>query len=236
MTYTTSDSRCDSQCLLEDQVVTIINNDLINMLDTGLEECVYGPEIDKSNFSNDSSIDIPCVYRTNDNYKYQDGYETTYYPALAYTYITNNGNASPIKPDTATDGVSLCFQDNATGFIWSSSSELSSFNEAGDVILADCDLAEQGRDWALPSVQELMTIMNLNPMGSTKPLNSNDLAFNATNSPSSNFASDYSRYWSSDSCVVGVITGQWTVDFISGHLSCNATTDSDTNYVIKVYK
>lgn len=224
---TAKDSRCGSDACLDVQLITIINDDLRSLLDTGLEECVH---------RNNSLVDVGCHLSPGDedweihpNYVYQDAAETTFYPYLSYTYINQSGSISESKP-----GSGYCFQDNATGLIWSSSSALTTYTNLQSANFTFCAFSEGG--WGLPSVQELMSIMNLNSVSATKPLTTNnDLGLKKKNTTDDSFYTDHSKYWSGEECQFDPDTiGNWTVDFINGHIECSQK--SENNFAIKVYK
>ncbi len=216
----TDDSkRCELNCL-EDQSITILNDDLINVVDTGLVECVQ-----KSN----GLFDLGCA-DTSDGYKYQDAAVTDFYPDLSYSYIDATGKPVQGKPATV---ATTCYQDNSTGLIWSQSSALVDFSTTPTI--SDCGLTEL--TWQTPSMQELMTIMELDPIGSIKPVSTDDgIGQNLLNLQSTgfNFWEDTSKYWTRDACLVGANPGQWTIDFITGHVECDLQTNK--NYFISVYK
>jgi hypothetical protein len=233
--FITSDARILGSNVVPIQSLTILNDDLINVLDTGLDECV----------ENGTTMlwDVPCTGENshvpdadhNPNYQYQDGAVTEFYPELTYTYINESGK--PVQELPTGTGSQICLQDNSTGLIWSESSELTKFSDGAT--LNECGLAITGRTWQLPTVQELITIIDLDPLSHLKPLHaSNILALNKTGS---DFWQHKSRYWTKDSCFISTpseIAGKWAVDFISGHVECIDTSTSgiETNFFIKVYK
>ena len=229
--FSFSDIRCEGTCV-EGQPTTIFNDDFINLLDTGLVECVED--------GRDDRWDVPCSgnpHSPQSGYFNQDAAETTYYPAFSYTYINENAKSVQVRPSTG----EICIQDNSTGLVWSESiasntlpSDFTLVYVGDDGALADCGIADGSSTWQLPTVQELLTIMDLEPLNSkTKPLSaSNIFQFKSTGAT---FYNDTARYWSSDICTTAATNDSaWTVDFISGHVTCELQTE--TNSKMKVYK
>jgi hypothetical protein len=219
----TGDVRVSETNILNSSLL-ILNTDLINLVDTGLIECVESGRNERWDTPCDSADIGP-----KGNYLKQDAVETDHYPKLAFTYVTDGTQPSLTKPNTD-DGEQFCFQDNSTGLIWSDSSSLTQFNSIPT--LDSCDLPINS--WRLPTVQELITIMELNPVGDTKPLQGNILNLEKSGN---NFWEHHSKYWSSDECNIGGVSGgRWVVDLLSGHVECSGIDEADTNFAIKVYK
>jgi len=231
LTSKTSDQRCEGSACIDEEVRIILNDDYNPITDTGLVECVESG-INKR-------WDVPCS-GDNDhvpdqyyqqNYQYQDGAETDFYPSLAYTYINEEGE--PVMQMPTDQNAQVCFQDNNTGLIFSSSSDAANFSDLNSLSFDTCSLSDETKTWKIPSVQELITIMDLNPLSTNKPLNENVLNLKQSGDI---FYSSHSRYWTADECnVSGVENGRWVIDFISGHINCSDINDG-SNYFIKVYK
>ncbi|MFT7109501.1 MAG: hypothetical protein ACI843_001163 [Psychrobacter glaciei] len=234
LAYATSDERCEGTCL-EGHTIAVLNNDLISTLDTGLNECIQSG-INKR-------WDVRCddaTYAPTGNYLKQDAAETDFYPDLSYTFIDADSAAVTAKPASG----EACVQDNSTGLIWSSAIESNTttndytINYSGDDTAQtswDCGIQNSGsKTWQLPTVQELMSIMDLNPVSKSKPLNENRIFdFKKTGS---NYYNANARYWSSDLCTISAANdGAWTVDFITGHFVCE-NISSETNAKMHVYK
>jgi len=235
LSVVTSDARYLGSDIINGTFV-MINDDFINLLDTGLMECVES--------GLDKRWGVLCSgYSESPKGAYlkQDAAETDFYPDLIYTFVDSNGQPAVSKPSSG----EVCVQDSATGLIWSASVE--SNTVADDFVIDyegddspqdewDCGLANEvdGRTWQLPTVQELVSIMDLNPVSAAKPLNGNTVfGFKST---STNFYTATSRYWSSDLCTITTADdGAWTVDFITGHVACEAKT-SEINSKMFVYK
>ena len=224
----TDDSvRCEFNCL-EDQSVTILNDDLINLLDTGLIKSV------KNGFN--KRWDTGGT--PDSGYGLQDATQTDFYPDLSYTYIASNAKATQTDP-----GGEFCIQDNSTGLIWTGSIEsntspgtyLIPYSGDDDITPPYCSISNEasGRVWQLPTVQELLSIMDLNPSSNTKPLTgSNLLSFQKDGT---DFYNATSQYWSKDLCTVSTTDdGSWVVDFVTGHVDCSL--QSSSNFKMHVYK
>jgi hypothetical protein len=232
--YASSDERCEGNCLPNHSAL-ILNNDLINTLDTGLDECVES--------GIDERWDVRCIGFSESptvDYLKQDAVETDFYPDLTYTFIDTNSAAVVERPASG----EICVQDNSTGLIWSSAIESNAaandytINYSGDDSAQtswDCGILNaDSKTWQLPTVQELMSIMDLNPVSKSKPLNENRIF--DFKKIGSNYYNANSRYWSSDLCSISAPNdGAWTVNFITGHFVCE-NTGSETNAKMHVYK
>ena len=232
--YTSEDDRCEGNCL-PNQSALISNSDLINTLDTGLKECVES--------GIDERWDTPCIdtdISPTGDYLKQDAAETDFYPDLTYTFIDTN-SAEVVERPTSGE---ICVQDNSTGLIWSSAIESNTTSNDYTISYSGDDTTQTNWDcgilnadskaWQLPTVQELISIMDLNPVSKSKPLNENRIF--DFKKIGSDYYSANSRYWSSDLCTISASNdGAWTVDFITGHVVCE-NTSSETNAKMHVYK
>lgn len=221
VTLTNGDERCnDGNTCSTGDFVTVINDDQLNLLDTGLTRCVKNGA--------DKRWDVSCSNKNiGSDYEYQDAAETDYYPELLYTYIDATGNPVSEKP---ADPEAMCFQDNVTGFIWSPSFDLANYPAASSENYCSLDTNQ----WHVPTVQELFALIDLDPNSDNKPIPSDSENTLNLKKTGDNFWEDTSRYWTSDDCD-SQTNGKLTVDFISGHVECMAS-QSTTNYLIKVYK
>ena len=216
----TSDTRCAGAQCFADAFFTVINNDLTSLVSTGLTQCVE-EGVDKRRAVDCTNANV------SDPYRHQDAWAKPY-PNLAYTLI--NEDSKPVIKKSTGHSAQFCFQDNATGLIWSNSSQAVN-NQSASVTLNDCNL--QDKTGSLPTVQELITLLDLNPQSTTKPLigSNNLLEFLHVGNT---FESAHARYWTSTLCGTDKYM---TVDMVTGLVACKDATESDDQSLhIKVYK
>ena len=233
------------------QEIVIINDDFINMLDTGLTHCVDNGVTGKNIVACDGG-DIET------GYDLQDAVVTSsdnQYPDLAYTYINEKGEPVITKP---TEG-QVCIQDNNTGYIWTKtivkSGSVNGFNwqdsdfpgsQYSTIDLSGyfCEFSNEdsGRTWRYPSVQDLLSFWSASKLKATREFGllvsnvNGEVIVDADTgepvvTPNSITGDQYMRYWTGQACGANHF---FSVDFLSGEIHCQVNTT--TNSVIGVYK
>ena len=242
----TSDERCDSQTCAAATDVVVLNNQLSNVLDTGLTQCL------ESGLDKRWAIDCASV---STGYEKQDAVQTdgtvsiNQYPDLAYTFVNDAGQPVAERPDSG----EVCVQDNNTGFIWSgtileageNSRSYDVLTDIGERTDYDCNIADDAGaslSWQLPSVQDLMSIMDIENLKKARDLGvrftdidtqsdvaEGDVIFYESGRVQVHSAS----YWTSTACAHNKY---FTVNFLNGELSCSGTTGSDKHSIMMLYK
>ena len=227
------------------QEIVIINDDFINMFDTGLTECVDNGVTGKNIVACDGG-DIEA------GYDLQDAVVTdsdNQYPDLAYTYINEKGEPVVTKP---TEG-QVCIQDNNTGYIWTQTrvnpNGRNGFNRndpefPSSAIGYDCGFVDgvDSKSWKYPSVQDLLSFWNAKKLKAAREFgllvsNETGEVINDVDTgepivtPNSIIGDQYMRYWTDQSCGANRF---FAVDFLSGEVHCQV--NSTINSVIGVYK
>ncbi|MFY0642694.1 MAG: DUF1566 domain-containing protein [Bermanella sp.] len=247
----TTDERCDitsTDSCIDSTDVIVQNNELTNVLDTGITQCLQGR--DKRWAGDCTTVDDGTLVGPVD-YQKQDAAQTTgennVYPALAYTYVNETGQPVAAKPDP--DLVKACVQDNNTGFIWSATvldssngnKNIRAYTEAAGLSERDnydCDIADDaGKSWQLPSVQELMTILDAEKLKTARELGikfTNEVGEDVSGSPQfyTDLAYDSANYWTSTDCDTG--NGYFVLNFLNGELTCAA--NDEAHSIMMVYK
>lgn len=241
----TTDERCDTDVAngncIDPTDVIVQNNQLTNVLDTGATKCLQGR--DKRWADDCSTVDKV-------DYQKQDAAQTTgeknVYPDLAYTFV--NGTGLPVPKKTTTGEV--CVQDNNTGFIWSGTvrdssngnknirayTKVASLSEYQDY---DCGMADDaGKSWQLPSVQELMTILDVEKLKMARELGikfTNEGGEDVPGVPQfyfDEFSYNFANYWTSTNCDSG--NGYFVLNFLNGELTCAA--NDEEHSIMMLYK
>jgi hypothetical protein len=235
----TSDERCNADACTPATDVVVLNNQLSTVLDTGLTQCL------ESGLDKRWAIDCASV---SSGFEKQDAVQTdgtnNLYPDLAYTFVNGDGQPVAERPDSG----EVCVQDNNTGFIWSgtvldsgnsyaNTRRYSAYGAIGERADYDCNLSGAG-SWQLPSVQDLMSIMDIENLKKTRDLGvrftdsaGDDIAevsvqFNA-DARRPNFAS----YWTSTICENN---SYFTLNFLNGELVC--AHKNDNHSIMMLYK
>ena len=223
-----ADERCNTVTAIgtcADPVnVVVFNNQLSNVLDTGLTQCL------QSGLDKRWAVDCGAV----DTYKKQDASQTApsstnnIYPDLTYTYVNGDGEPAATRPESG----EVCVQDNNTGFIWSGTILNGGVNirvfdvltDIGERTNYDCGLSGDAT-WQLPTVQDLMTIMDVEKLKATR-----DFGIRFTDNEGKNvdnvefyveFGFHTASYWTSKVCD---IDKYYTVNFLNGEVECSAKT------------
>lgn len=206
----------------QDIDLLVVNNDLTNMVDTGLTDCL----------ASDLSSTESCLDHTG-----QDAAETQddsqAYPDLKFTYVSNVGD--PILQANN----STCLQDNATGFIWSKPiSDGQEYAVVRDQLQSISDLKasygcgfqdDSTLSWQHPSIEDLMTLLDLSLLGQSHPaqiryLEETNWTANHSGSPIT-----HARYWSSTSCGGA---NYLTLDFSTGIVACTHKNTESAQLII----
>ena len=245
--FTTGDPRCNGNCIDELTNQIIFNDDFTTIADTGLDQCVRS--------RNWYRYSVSCGQVANSNYYKQDADTTDFYPNLAFNFISyqstldGGDGITKIAIEKSDNTAHYCLQDNNTGFIWSNSSGPTTQGSIEGITTNQaCNIEDVsgGPQWNLPSVQELLTILDLNPISSLKAFvydNSSANIYETTNKlgllkEGSNLSTT-SLYWSNNSCTVEAeagetVDGMLAVDFHLGEVICTPKTDSA--HTIYVYR
>ena len=245
--FTASDPRCTGNCIdkLTNQI--IFNDDFTTISDTGLDQCVRSRNLYRYSGS--------CDQVANSNYYKQDADTTDFHPNLAFNFISylseldGGDGLTKVTIDQSDSTAYYCIQDNNTGFIWSNSSGPTTQGSIEGITTNQaCNIegVSGGPQWALPSVQELLTIVDLNPTSSLKPFVHDNSSAN-TYEPTNKLGllkegldlSTTSLYWSNNTCTVeaesgATVDGILAVDFHLGEVICTPKTDSA--HTIYVYR
>jgi hypothetical protein len=257
---TNIDERCDtgtaSKNCTDATDVIVLNSKLSNVLDTGLTQCLKGKDkrwaVDCAQVENGSEAGT-VDYRKQDAQQTDKTIASDLYPDLAYTFV--NGTGEPV-PEEPTAG-EVCVQDNNTGFIWSGTildssnsyknirtyTAIDSIAEKPDY---DCYSTTEskglnnadGKIWQLPSVQDLMTIMDIENLKTARDfgvrftdLFGENLDENNVRFYKSNDVDDTARYWTSTGCG---FSHYFILNFLNGELACAANTEEHS--IMMVYK
>ena len=242
----TTDERCDitnTDSCIDSTDVIVQNNKLTNVLDTGATQCLQGKN--KRWAGDCNEVDDKTIFNIID-YRKQDAAQATgennVYPNLAYTYVNSTGQPVPKKPTTG----EVCVQDNNTGFIWSGTvldtgantriyQDLSGTTEFDDY---DCGIINTvDKSWQLPTVQELMTILDVEKLKTTRELGikyTDTDGRNIEGAPQfyfDEFLNHSASYWTSTSCETNKY---FVLNFLTGELACAA--NDEEHSIMMVYK
>jgi hypothetical protein len=175
-------------------------------------------------------------------------------PARPVLDLVADPNAVPEK---------LCVQDNNTGYIWSGTilepsgnngqpdsnvriySELNEPAERAERAVYECDIDDVGggKSWQLPTVQDLMTIMDVEKLKTSR-----ELGIMFTNSEGEDVQDTVlfyvegrrihsASYWTSSVCekdASDVTSKLFTVNFLNGELACADKTSKHS--IMMLYK
>ena len=233
---TTSDVRCDGNCI--DATDIVVQNDVtLAIQDTNAEGCISDGDLVPS--TNNCVIDTSQA-----DTPYQD-VDFTGYNTLAYTFISDPDDAVdefvPSVLTTAPTTLPVCVQDNNTQFIWlrgefenADDDVLKTYAEAetkiATVNVTETDLC--GMDvtgtpnWKIPSVQELMGLVNIDTANIVDASTTFDNARTGTS-----ITGWSSKYWTSDVCDTDA---HWAVDLLTAQLSCEDDT-SESAHLRPIY-
>ena len=242
ITDVTADERCAAgSCVAtaDSADVVLLNNQLTSILDSGLTKCL------EHGLSSKWAVDCATV---SIGYLKQDAAQTNretsanLYPDLAYTYVDENGLPVTSQPSSG----EVCVQDNNTGFIWSGTildsgantrvySELADITDHEDY---DCDLANGTATWQLPTVQDLLSIMDVEKLKASREFgirftDKDEADVDGVPQFYKTFESEhFARYWTSTTCGAN---SNYTLNFLSGELACSDK-DSELSSIMAVYK
>ena len=235
----TSDERCNADACTPAADVVVLNNQLSNVLDTGLTQCL------ESGLDKRWAIDCASVTT---GFEKQDAVQTdgtnNQYPDLAYTFVNGDGQPVAERPDSG----EVCVQDNNTGFIWSGTILEAGKNTrtydalADDHTGYDCAITNNGGlIWQLPTVEDLMTIIDIEKLKMARELEikftnqaGGDVPEESVDFYISGRGVEHSAsYWTSTSCGHNK---NFTLNFLSGELACSGTTGSDKHSIMMLYK